>query len=135
MLPAIARNVVTNGYQASRSAPPELEETEYLKLAATVFIAGAGTRQAGRGQTKYCGCPTCESTQTNDLLRVLGFRMRGGGGSEVVLETVNAPLGFLTTDSGFPLAELEQALRTDKPFSLDYHPTHVPVLYSTGLLV
>ncbi len=61
---------------------------------------------------------TCESTQTNDLLRVLGYRMRGGCGSEVVLETVNAARAFITTDSGFPLAELEQALRTDKPFAL-----------------
>jgi len=37
-----------------------------------------------------------------DLLRILGYRMRGGCGSEVVLETVNAPRAFLTTDSGFP---------------------------------
>ena len=29
--------------------------------------------------------------------------MRGGCGSEVVLETVNAPRAFLTTDSGFPV--------------------------------
>ena len=47
--------------------------------------------------------PACESSQTNDLLRVLGYRMRGGCGSEVVLETVNAARAFLTTDSGFPL--------------------------------
>ena len=37
---------------------------------------------------------------------------RGGCGSEVVLETVNASRAFLTTDSGFPLADLEQALST-----------------------
>ena len=46
-----------------------------------------------------------------NLLRVLGYRMRGGCGSDVVLETVNASRAFLTIDSGFPLAELEQALR------------------------
>ena len=39
-----------------------------------------------------------------DLLRVLGCRMRGGCGAEVVLETVNATRAFLTIDSGFPLA-------------------------------
>ncbi len=55
--------------------------------------------------------------------------MRGGCGSEVVLETVNAARAFLSTDSGFPLAQLEQALRTDKPFSYDYHPSEVPILY------
>src|SRR5713101_2683640 len=56
--------------------------------------------------------------------------MRGGCGSEVVLETVNASRAFLTIDSGFPLAELEQALRTNRPFTLDYHPSRIPVLYS-----
>ena len=65
---------------------------------------------------------------------MLGYRMRGGCGSEVVLETVNAPRAFLTTDSGFPLAELEQALRTNRPFTYDYQPTAVPVLYSAGIL-
>ena len=56
--------------------------------------------------------------------------MRGGCGSEVVLETVNAARAFLTTDSGFPLADLEQALQTDRPFTYDYHPTKAEVLYS-----
>ena len=55
--------------------------------------------------------------------------MRGGCGSDVVLETVNATRAFLTIDSGFPLAELEQALRTNRPFTYDYQPTQVPVLY------
>ncbi len=64
-----------------------------------------------------------------DLLRVLGFRMRGGCGSEVVLETVNAARAFLTTDSGFPINQLEEALRTNKPFTYDYHPSQVPVLF------
>ena len=56
--------------------------------------------------------------------------MRGGCGSDVVLETVNASRAFLTIDSGFPLAELEQALRTNRPFTLDYHPARIPVLYN-----
>jgi tetratricopeptide (TPR) repeat protein len=128
VLPAIARNVVTNGYQASRSAD-ELEETEFLKLAHR-YLSQARELDKLAGADKVIRVPACESTQTNDLLRVLGFRMRGGCGSEVVLETVNAPRAFLTTDSGFPLAELEQSLRTDKPFSYDFHPTRVPVLYS-----
>jgi len=56
--------------------------------------------------------------------------MRGGCGSDLVLETVNASRAFLTTDSGFPLADLEQALRTNRPFTLDYRPTRVPILYA-----
>ena len=48
--------------------------------------------------------------------------MRGGCGSEVVLETVNAARAFLTTDSGFPVNKLEEALRTNRPFTYDFHP-------------
>ena len=48
----------------------------------------------------------------------------------MVLETVNASRAFLTIDSGFPLAELEQALRTNRLFTLDYHPARIPVLYT-----
>lgn len=129
IFPALARNVVTNGYQASRSND-ELEQTEYLKLVHR-YLAQARELEKLAGAEKVIKVPACESTQTNDLLRVLGFRMRGGCGSEVVLETVNAPRAFLATDSGFPLAQLEQALRTDKPFTYDYHPTEVPVLYTT----
>ncbi|HWE00529.1 MAG TPA: hypothetical protein VG345_15865, partial [Bryobacteraceae bacterium] len=130
ILPALARNVVTNGFQASRSND-ELEETEYLKLVHR-YLSQAHELDRLAGTGKVIRVPACESTQTNDLLRVLGYRMRGGCGSEVVLETVNASRAFLTTDSGFPLAELEQALRTDKPFSYDYHPTAVPILYTAG---
>src|SRR5262249_22683690 len=56
-------------------------------------------------------------------------RMRGVCGGEVVLETVNATRAFLTIDSGFPLAELEQSLRTNRPFIYNYAPTQAPVLY------
>ncbi len=128
ILPALARNVVTNGFQASRSND-ELEETEYLKLVHR-YLAQARELEKMAGAEQVIKVPGCESAQTNDLLRILGFRMRGGCGSEVVLETVNAPRAFLSTDSGFPLAQLEQSLRTDKPFSYDYHPTVVPVLYN-----
>jgi len=78
---------------------------------------------------------SCESTQTADLLRVLGYRMRGGCGREVVLETVNATRAFLTADSGFPLSELEQALRTNRPFAYDYRPSEVPVRWTADYWV
>ena len=56
--------------------------------------------------------------------------MRGGCGSEVVLETVNAARAFLTTDSGFPLSDLERALQADRPFSYPYGSTRADVLYT-----
>lgn len=127
ILPALARNVVTNGYQAAQSSE-ELQETEYLKLVRR-YLSQARELDALAGPDKVIRIPACESTQTNDLLRVLGYRMRGGCGSEVVLETVNAARAFITTDSGFPLAQLEESLRTDKPFAWDDHPSQATVLY------
>ena len=36
----------------------------------------------------------------------------------------------MSTDSGFPIAELEQDLRTNRAFRYDFSPTQVPVLYT-----
>ena len=129
LLPALARNVVTNGYQATNSSEG-LDQTEYLKLVVR-YISQARELEKLAGAEKQVKIETCESPQTADLLRVLGHRMRGGCGSEVVLETVNATRAFLTIDSGFPLAELEQSLRTNRPFVYDYRPTQIPVLYGS----
>ncbi len=127
LLTALARNVVTNGYQAA-SSNETLEQTEYLKLVVR-YLSQAHELDRLGGDKKVIRIETCESTQTGDILRILGYRMRGGCGSDVVLETVNATRAFLTIDSGFPLAQLEQALRTNRPFVLDYHPARIPVLY------
>ncbi len=127
LLGAIARNVVTNGYQAG-NANEGLDQTEYLKLVVR-YLSQARELERLSGESKSIRIETCESTETGDLLRVLGYRMRGGCGSDVVLETVNASRAFLTIDSGFPLAELEQALRTNRPFVLDYHPAKIPVMF------
>jgi hypothetical protein len=128
LLPALARNVVTNGYQAGMS-DEALDQTEYLKLVVR-YISQARELERLGGESKIIKIEACDSTETGDLLRVLGYRMRGGCGSDVVLETVNASRAFLTIDSGFPLAELENALRNNRPFTLDYHPTRIPVLYN-----
>jgi len=127
LLPAIARNVVTNGYQAA-SNNEALDQTEYLKLVVR-YLAQARELEKLGGADKVIKVEQCESAQTGELLKILGYRMRGGCGAEVVLETVNASKAFLTIDSGFPLANLEQALRTNRPFLYDFKPTQVPVLY------
>ena len=127
LLTALARNVVTNGYQAAGSNET-LEQTEYLKLVVRYLSQARELERLG-GDKKVIRIETCESSETGDILRILGYRMRGGCGAEVILETVNATRAFLTIDSGFPLAELEQALRTNRPFVLDYHPARIPVLY------
>jgi hypothetical protein len=127
LMTALARNIVNNGYQAT-STNEALEQTEYLKLIIR-YLSQAREVQKLAGADGAVKIDTCESSQTAELLRVLGYRMRGGCGSEVVLETVNATRAFLTIDSGFPLAELEQSLRTNRPFVYDYRPTEAPLLY------
>ncbi|MDQ2946449.1 MAG: hypothetical protein M3Y27_10985, partial [Acidobacteriota bacterium] len=128
VLTALARNVVTNGYQASNSNEA-LEQTEYLKLVVR-YLSQARELDKLAGPTRIIQIDTCDSAQTGDLLRVLGYRMRGACGSEVVLETVNATRAFLTIDSGFPIATLEQSLRTNRPFTYDYRPTEAAILYT-----
>ena len=80
-----------------------LEPTEYLKLL-TRYLSQARELEKLAGPEKTLRVESCDSAQAGDLLRVLGYRMRGGCGSEVVLETVNATRAFLTIDSGFPPA-------------------------------
>jgi hypothetical protein len=127
VLPALARNVVTNGYQASHNNEA-LEQTEYLKLVHR-YLSQAHELEKLAGESKILRIENCESPSVGELLRILGFRIRGGCGSEVVLETVNAARAFLTTDSGFPINQLEEALRTNRPFTYDYHPTAAGVLF------
>ena len=128
ILLALARNVVTNGYQAL-GGNEGMEQTEYLKLVIR-YLGQARELEKLAGPERVIRIEACESPQTAELLRILGFRMRGGCGGDVVLETVNATRAFLSMDSGFPLAALEQALRTNRPFVYDYKPATVPVLYS-----
>ncbi len=132
LLPALARNVVTTGFQATGGEM--LEPTEYLKLVVR-YLSQARELTGLAGAKKTIVVATCDSAEAGELLRVLGYRMRGGCGSDVVLETVNASRAFLTIDSGFPLAQLEQALRTNRKFEYAYAPTSVPVLYGPAYWV
>jgi hypothetical protein len=127
ILAALSHNIVLNGYSASHGAD-SLEPTEYLKLLQR-YLAQAREIEKLAGEGKALHIEMCESAETGDLLRVLGYRMRGGCGSDLVLETVNASRAFLTIDSGFPLSDLEEALRTNRSFNLDYRPSRVPILF------
>lgn len=127
IMTALARNIIVNGYQATANGEA-LEPTEYLKLVSR-YLSQARELETLAGQAQELRIEACESMRTADLLRILGYRMRGNCGGDLSLETVNASRAFLTIDSGFPLAELEQALRTDHPFVYPYRPSRVPLLY------
>ncbi len=126
LLPALARNVVTNGYEASGNEA--LQQTEYLRLLIR-YIGQARELQSMAGGNRKIVIPNCDSEETGNLLKILGYRMRGSCGGDIVLETVNATRAFLTVDSGFPLTELEADLRGNHRFELTYAPTNIPVLY------
>ena len=129
MLISLARNVVTNGYQAI-SGTETLDQTEYLKLVLR-YLSQARELDRFSGGEKVIRIATCDSEKTGELLKILGFRMRGACGGDVVLETVNASRAFLAMDSGFPLAQLEQSLRTNRPFELKYQATRIPVIFGS----
>ena len=76
MLGALARNVVTNGYQASHSNDA-LEQTEYLKLVHR-YLSQARELEKLAGAEKVLKVENCESATAGDLLKILGYRMRGG---------------------------------------------------------
>jgi hypothetical protein len=129
LLLSLARNVVTNGYQAI-SGTETLDQTEYLKLVLR-YLSQARELDKFSGSSKLIRIETCDSEKTGELLKILGFRMRGGCGGDVVLETVNPSRAFLAMDSGFPLAELEQSLRTNRPFELNFQPTRIPIIFGS----
>ncbi len=127
LLPALARNVVTNGYEASGNEA--LQQTEYLRLVIR-YIGQARELQAMATKDQKIVIPNCDSEQTGNLLKILGYRMRGSCGADIVLETVNPTRAFLTVDSAFPLTQLEQDLRANHRFELAYAQTPIPVLYN-----
>ncbi len=129
LLPALARNVVTNGYEASGNEA--LQQTEYLRLLVR-YVGQARELQAMTNKDRKIVIPNCDSQETGNLLKALGYRMRGSCGADIVLETVNATRAFLTIDSGFPLTQLEQDLRANRRFELPFASTQVPVLYNAN---
>ncbi len=127
LLPALARNIVTNGYEASGNEA--LQQTEYLRLLIR-YISQARELQAMATKDGKILVSTCDSDETGALLKILGYRMRGSCGADIILETVNPTRAFLTVDSGFPLTQLEQDLRANHRFEFPYAATKVPVLYN-----
>ncbi len=127
LLPALARNLVTGGYRTSRGGDAQ-QETEYLKLLKQ-YLTQARELEQFAGPDEMLDVPACESAETAALLKILGYRLRGECGPEAVLETVNPSRAFLSIDSAFPLAELEDAYRRDAEFHHPYGRTQLPVLF------
>jgi len=120
VMPLLARNIVVTGYQGGKP-------TEYL-IILNRYLQQARELQALAGSAEAIRISDCSKVQP--LLEALGYRLRQPCGPNASLETAEADQAFLTIDSGFPLADLEETLRGGKPFDYPYAPSRVPVLFS-----
>ncbi len=127
LLPALGRTIFTGGYHAARGGGT-FEPTEYLRLLKQ-YLTQARELEAFAGSDNVIEVPVCESTETAQLLKIIGYRLRGTCGPDAVLETVNPSRAFLAIDSAFPLTDLELAFRRGKAFSYQFGPTTFPVMF------
>ena len=127
ILPSLGRTIFTGGYHAARGSGT-LEPTEYLKLLMQ-YLTQARELEVFAGSDNAIDVPECESAETAQLLKIIGYRLRGECGPAAVLETVNPSRAFLAIDSAFPLAELELAYRHGESFRTPFGPTTLPVLF------
>jgi hypothetical protein len=130
VLPMLARNISLWGYEGDKP-------TEFLKLAEKyVELARELQKLAGPdGKIRVNGC-----NDAGKLIEILGYQFaRGCSSSDASVITADPERAFLTTDSGFPLTELEESLQKGRPFSYDFPSTPVPVMFTektwTGLSV
>ncbi len=131
VLPLLAREVSVKGYETVTEKSGKVasggKSTEYLFLLQGYLqqarelqtLAGAG------GVIHFSGCEDAKP-----LLSVLGYTLAPNCGPNVALQAVDSDKAFLAVDSGFPLANLEDALRTGQPFSYPFAPSRVPVLFN-----
>ncbi|HEV2388750.1 MAG TPA: hypothetical protein VGS20_16020 [Candidatus Acidoferrales bacterium] len=127
LLPLFARNVVVHGYEELKSKQRGGRPTEYLILVER-YLRQARELQALAGAEGVIRVSEC--SQAKPLLDALGYRLRQPCGPNTSVETADPDRAFLTIDSGFPLAQLEQSLRGGKPFAYPYAPSKVPLLFT-----
>ncbi len=127
VLPLLARNAFTQGYQGRRGSNAP---TEFLVLLRR-YVQQARELAVLAGPEGVIRVSTCE--EASALLPILGYRLRQEcGQSSTFLETANPERAFLTIDSGFPLPELEKTLGGGKPFVYSFPASEVPVLFTKG---
>jgi hypothetical protein len=122
VLPLLARNVSVQGYQDGKPTEFLVLLRRYLDQARElVVLAGS------EGVIRVTDC-----NEGKPLLAILGYRMREPCGPKTAVETSDPDRAFLTIDSGFPLAELEETLRTGKPFNYPYRSSQVTAIFTAN---
>ena len=133
VLPLLSREVAVKGYQTvtvkTGKAPSAGRSTEYLLLLQR-YLKQARELQVLAGPEGVIRVSNCSDAQP--LLAILGYGLAQACGPKVALQTDDAEKAFLAVDSGFPLTNLEESLRSGQPFVYPYAPSRVPVLFSEG---
>src|ERR1700677_111774 len=121
VLPLVARNAYATGYL--NGVP-----TEYLRLVER-YLHQARELQMMAGSSGTLRIANCADAEP--LLSILGYHARPGCGQKgSTLMTSDPERAFLTTDSGFPLTALEEALEKGEVFTYAFPESRVPVLFS-----
>ncbi|HKF22636.1 MAG TPA: hypothetical protein VKE93_13790 [Candidatus Angelobacter sp.] len=116
----LAHEMTARGYQGARP-------TEYL-IQLRLYVRQARELVAFAGPESVIHVSSCQDALP--LLSLLGYGLRQPCGKDTAVEVSESSRAFLTINSGFPLAELEEALREGKPFSMPYASSRVPVLFA-----
>ena len=125
VLPLFGHFVETYGYEGSKERSPK--QTEALILFKRYFVqANTLASLAGAGATLQFS--TCD--EARQLIADLGYKLSNGCGKDPTIEVDDSDKAFVTVDSGFPLADLQEDLRNGKPFSIPYASARVPLIYS-----
>lgn len=120
VLPLLAQEVRIRAYDRGHG-------TEFLVLLQR-YLRQARELAGLAGPDSVIRVSTCD--EAKPLMAVLGYRLREGCGPKSSLQTSDPDRAFLTIDSGFPLAQLEETLQGGKPFELPFPSSRVPVLFT-----
>jgi hypothetical protein len=121
VLPLVARNAYATGYL--NGVP-----TEYLRLIER-YLHQARELQMMAGSSGTLRIANCADAEP--LLSILGYHARPACGQKgSTLMTSDPERAFLTTDSGFPLTALEEALEKGEVFTYAFPESRVPVLFA-----
>ena len=119
VLPLLARNAYADGFAEGRP-------TEFLLLLRR-YLVQARELEKLAGPDRVIR--VSDRADAAKLLSILGFKLRGMGGKDLSLQTADPERAFLTTNSGFPIVDLEEALQTGRPFAYAYRSSSVPTLF------
>ena len=120
VLPLLAQEVRIRAYDHGRA-------TEFLVLLERYLHQAQELAQLA-GPDGVIHVSNCD--EAKPLIAVLGYRLHEGCGPNSSLQTADADRAFLTIDSGFPLAQLEETLQGGKPFAFPFPSSRVPVLFT-----